>query len=101
MSKQITLNTEFVAEAIKNGVTYSHQTGSVVIHGAIDVILKQHYASLDHLDNQFNAVIDCINTLSKAGCRHDLHVINEWVDKYTHDDGTIDWRKILTEKKLI
>lgn len=30
-----------IAEIIRNGVTYSHQTGTVIIHGAIDELIKK------------------------------------------------------------
>jgi hypothetical protein len=91
---------ERIAEIIKENVTFSQQVDGYVIHGAIDKILQEHYKAINRLDDQFNALVACCSVLSKAGCKHDLHVINEWVNKYTMDDGYIDWRKILSDKGI-
>lgn len=91
---------ETVAEIIKNNITFSPQAEGYVIHGAIDKIMQEHYKVVNRLDDHFNVLVECCNILAKAGCTHDLNVINEWVEKYTDDDGYINWRKILSDKGL-
>ena len=95
------LTRETVAKILSENVTYSPQVDAVVIHGAIEKILSEHYKAIDHIDNQFNAVMDVVNILCNAAAGHELGVLNDWLDKYADDDFKINWRKILEEKKLL
>lgn len=62
---------EFIANAIKEGITYSHQTGSVVIHGAIEKIITEH-------EQQMRKLIDLdeetFKTLSKLAIDNDTNL---------------------------
>lgn len=102
-----------IAEAIKDGITFSGQIGDYVITGAIDKldVIIQHEAikrndkyskMLTKADEQFNALVEKVNELTKAGAGHKLGEINNWLDKYANEeDWSVNWRKILKERELI
>ena len=93
---------EAIAKILQENITPVFQDGTgYVIHGAIDKIIAEHYKAIEHCDKQFNALVDECNELADAGCRHDLGRINDWVNRYTNDENKIEWRKILTERKLL
>lgn len=96
------LTREKIAQILRDNITFSGQVGDYVIHGAIDKLISEHYKVVNLLDAQFNALAECCGELSRYGAGHKLGEINSWLDRYANEsDWSINWRKILEERKLI
>lgn len=96
------LTREKIAQILRENITFSGQVGDYVIHGAIDKLISEHHKVVNHLDDQFNALAECCGELANYGAGHKLGEINSWLDKYANEsDWSINWRKILEERKLI
>ena len=66
---------EFIANAIKEGVTYSYQIGGVVIHGAIEMIIKEH-------EKELRNAFDYGYWISASNLYNDSHSKNEAYNKW-------------------
>jgi hypothetical protein len=95
------LTREKLVEILKEDITFSHQVNGYVIHGALDRIIQEHYKDLERLDAQFNAVVEVCSELSDYAAGHSITEMNDWIDKYATEDFKVDWRKILTKRKLL
>ena len=89
---------EFIAKAIQNGVTYSYQTGGVVIHGAIETILNKHEELMRKLIDLDESTF---KTLSKLAIDNNTN-LKSYIESVlvTHAGGGFKDKKPSTKRKL-